>query len=248
TPMGAADVGISANGSLVYIPGVAGGGLQTVVSADPEGHVSAMPNIPPESYRFVRVSPDGKQLALSTLDTVFTYDLSRAALAKLTTGPAADTRALWTPDSKRIVFSSNRAGYPEIFWRSADGTGTEERLLTRAKDLIDLRADGWSADGRQLLFTEVSTNIHCALGQIPIERPSDVKVLVKDDKFCFDYATISPDGHWMAYESNRSGRNEIYVERYPELGDRHQVSTDGGTRPIWARDGRGLFFSTAEGR
>ena len=169
-------------------------------------------------------------------------------MSRLTTDPAHDTSPLWTPDGQRIIFTSTRAGYPELFWRQADGTGSDERLLGRAKDLLDLLADGWSKDGRQLLFSEVPPNLQCAIGQITIERPSDVKLLVKNDS-CNVVATVSPDGRWIAYTSGLvAGRSEICVERYPELGSRQQISTGGGDVAVWSRDGRELFFITADGR
>jgi eukaryotic-like serine/threonine-protein kinase len=83
-----------------------------------------------------------------------------------------------------------------------------------------------------------------AIGRIAIERPSDAKVLVKSDS----PSPVSPDGRWMAYHSNVSGRTEIYVERYPELGSRQRISTAGGQRPLWSRDGRELFFVSPDGR
>jgi len=248
TNYGAAEFAVAANGSLVYVPGAAGGGgsQQTVVSMDRQGRASPLPGVPPDSYRDVRVSPDGARLALATTTDVWTYDFGRATRSRLTTDPAPDRSPLWTPDGQRVIFTSTRAGYPELFWRSADGAGSDQRLLARAKDLIDLRADGWSADGKQLLFTEVPPNIQCAIGQMTIGPPSDVKVLVNSE-FCNDFPAVSPDGRWMAYDSNVSGRYEISVERYPELGDRQQIST-GGMRPLWSRDGRELFFSSLDGR
>jgi serine/threonine-protein kinase len=248
TVSGAADVAVAANGSLVYVAGTAGGGgQQTIVSVDRQGRASPLPGLPLDSYRDVRVSPDGARLAVATQTDVWTYDLVRATLSRLTTDPAPDTRPIWTPDGQRIIFRSDRAGYPELFSRAADGTGSDERLLARAKDLLDLRGSGWSADGRQLLFTEVPASIQCAIGQMAIERPSDVKVLVKSE-FCNDYAAVSPDGRWMAYHSTVSGRFEIYVERYPDLGGRQQISTSGGQRPLWSRNGRELFFGSLDNR
>ncbi len=173
---------------------------------------------------------------------MWTYDVARATLSKLTTDAASDTRPLWTPDGQRIIFRSNRAGYPELFWRPADGTGSDQRLFARAKDLLDLRADGWSADGKQLLFTEVSSGVRGAIGQVAIDRPSDATMLLKNE-FYNSSSTISPDGRWMAYESTLSGQYEIYVERYPELGDRQLISTGGGRIPRWSRNGRELLFS-----
>jgi len=249
TLTGAADAAVAANGSLAYAPGVGGfgGQPQSVVSVDRQGRASPLSSLPLDSYRDVRVSPDGTRLALATQDDVWIYDRARATLSRLTTDTASDTRPLWTPDSQRIVFTSNRAGYRELFWRPADGTGSEDRLLARAKDLIDLRADGWSADGKHLLFTEVSPTFQGAIGQIAIERPSDAKMLVKSE-FYNDFPGVSPDGRWMAYESNVSGQYEIYVERYPELGHRQPISTGGGRLPLWSRDGRELFFSSLDNR
>ena len=240
---GTADIAVATNGSLIYVPvGVGGGDQQSVVSVDRQGRASPLPSIPPGSYRDVRVSPDGTRIALATRAVVWTYDLMRGILTRLTTDPGPDRTPLFTPDGQRIIFTSTRAGYPELFWRPADGTGSDERFLARAKDLTDLRANGWSADGRQLLFTEASAT--SGISQIAIERQADAKVLVKSDS----PSAVSPDGRWMAYHSNVSGRQEIYVERYPELGNRQQISTGGGRVPIWSRDGRELFFSSLDSR
>jgi serine/threonine-protein kinase len=248
TGAGAVDFAVAANGSLVYVPSGAGGaGRQTVVSVDRQGRASPLPGLPPDTYRNVRVSPDGARLALATQADVWTYDVVRATLSRLTTDPASDRGPLWTPDGQRIIFTSSRAGYPELFWRLADGTGSDTRLFAPAKDLLDLFASSWSADGKQLLFTEVPPSVQCVIGRVAIERPSDANVLVKS-AFCNGFAAVSPDGRWMAYRSSMSGRDEIYVERYPELGNKQQISTGGGTIPLWSHDGRELFFGSPDGR
>src|SRR6185503_12588110 len=201
--LGAADIAVAANGSLVYVPGVTGGGSQqTVVSVDRQGRSSTLPGLPTDSYRDVRVSPDGGRLALATQNDVWTYDVGRAARSRLTTNPAPDHSPLWTPDGGRIVFTSTRAGFPELFWRPADGTGSDERLMGR-KELADLLANGWSADATQLLFTEVPSAINCAIWQAALARPSDATVLVKSE-FCNALPALSPDGHWLAYRSRVS--------------------------------------------
>jgi eukaryotic-like serine/threonine-protein kinase len=248
TGTGVTDMAVAANGSLVYVPGGAGrGGQQTVVSVDRQGRASALPGLPVDSYRDVRVSPDGARLALATQDDIWIYDLARASLSRLTTDPARDYSPLWTPDGQRIVFTSQRAGYAEMFSRPADGTGSDELLLSRGKDPLDLHPNGWSADGRQLLFSDIRPNIQGAIEQMAIERPLDAKVLLKN-AFNNALATVSPDGRWIAYHSNISGRYEIYVERYPELGARQLISTGGGRLPLWSRDGRELFFASPDGR
>ena len=250
TPLGAANFAVAANGSLVYVAGLARpASRNTIASVDRQGRVSPLPGVPPDLYRDVRVSPDGARLALATRTDVSTYEFARATLSRLTTDRAEDRSPLWTSDGQRIVFTSRRAGYLELFSRQADGTGADERLLSRAKNLIDLHADGWSPDGSHVLFTEVSPASpinQCAIGETPIERSSDVRVLVKSD-FCSQFSALSPNRLWMAYQSN-VGREEIYVERYPELGSKLQISTDGGVRPLWSRNGRELFFGGLDGR
>ena len=251
TLLPAADVAVSANGSLVYVPGgPTGGGQRTVVAVDRQGRTTPLPGLPLDAYQAVKVSPDGKRLALATEDDVWIYDFARANRSKLTNHPAQDRGPLWTPDGQRIIFTSMRAGYPELFWRPADGTGSDERLLTRGKELLDLFATGWSADGKQLLFSEVSPGlspgIQCAIGQAPIARPADATVLLKNDS-CNVAATVSPNGKWIAYASNVAGRPEVYVERYPELGNRQPISTS-GLVPLWSPDGSELFFSSPDNR
>jgi eukaryotic-like serine/threonine-protein kinase len=113
--------------------------------------------------------------------------------------------------------------------------------------LLDLFAVDRSKDGSHLLFSEVPTNLHCAIGQIAIDRPSDVTALVKNDA-CNIGAKVSPDGRWIAYSSSVAGRSEVYVERYPELGDRQAISTGGGVIAEWSRDGQELFFNTPDFR
>ena len=243
TAMGAVDGVLAANGSLVYIPGGADdAGPQTVMRVDRKGSASPLAGIQLAAYRDVRVSPEGGRLALATQSDVWIYDFTRTTLSPLTTDPANDYSPLWTLDGQRIVFTSRRNGYPELWWRAADGTGSDERFLTRAKNLTDLRANGWSPDRKHLLFTEASST--STIGQIAIERPSDATVLVNGDT----PSALSPDGRSMAYQSLVAGRWEIFVERYPELGGRQQISTGGGARPLWSRDGRELFFVSVDGR
>jgi serine/threonine-protein kinase len=178
---------------------------------------------------------------------VFTYDVGRATLTRLTTHAAQDRGPLWTRNGDRIVFSSNRSGFPELFSRRADGSGYEERVLTRGKNLIELFANGWSPDGSQMLFTEVRPSTQGAIGQVATTAGAETTMLVRNE-FSNGQPAVSQDGRWLAYSSTLSGREEIYVERYPELRDRQQISTNGGRLPMWSRDGRELFFSSLDGR
>jgi serine/threonine-protein kinase len=247
---GATDIAIASNGTMVYVPGRGDGvGPLTVLSMDREGRALSLPNLPADAYRDVRVSPNGAQLALATQDDIWIYDIARAGRTKLTTDPAPDIAPMWTLDGKRIVFTSRRAGYSELFWRPADGSGSEERLLSRSHDSIDLNANSWSRDGSHLLFAEVSSNkqVVASIEQLSIAHPEESQVLLKNDAN-HGRAAVSPDGRWLAYESNRSGRTEVYVDRYPSMEDRRPVSIDGGRLPLWGSNGQELFFVSLDGR
>jgi Tol biopolymer transport system component len=198
----------------------------------------------------VRVSPEGRRIALATDADVWTYDRAREARTQLTNHPASDRQPLWSPDGKRIIFMSMRAGYPELFWRLADGSGTDERLLDRGKDLLNLRPEGWSADHKYLLVTETASSSRAVISQIAIDRRSEATVLLKNEAYN-GVPAVSPNGRWMAYESDVTGRDEnrdIYIERYPELGSRQPISTGGGRLPLWSPDGQELFFSSVDGK
>ena len=252
TDVGRADFALAANGSLAYVSGTGGDDQRTVVSVDRDGRASALPGIPVDTFRDVSVSPDGTRLALAARNDVWTYDFARGTLSRLTTHAAQENAPVWTPDGKRILFTSFRAGYPEIFWRPADGTDSDERLLTRSKDAIDVYATGWSPDGMRLIFSELipsrSRSLQCSILQASMAAAeSEPTVLVKNE-FCNGAAVVSPDGRWMAYHATISGQNEIYVERYPQLGSRQQISTRGGRLPLWSRDGRTLFFRSLDNR
>jgi serine/threonine-protein kinase len=244
---GVSDFDISADGTLVYASGTSSAaGGSAIVSVDRQGRATPLPGLPSGSYRDVRFSPDGKRLAVASFDDIWTYDFSRATFSRMTTDPGQDRSPLWSRDGLSILFTSYRAGYPQVFSRPADGAGAERLLFDRGKDAIDVRANVWAPDGR-LIFTEVPPDVLCRFGQLDVTRPAEA-VLLLQDRFCSDYPAVSPDGHWIAYMSALSGRLEVYVERYPEMGARQQISTEGGQMPLWSADGRELFFLGLEGQ
>src|SRR5262249_32637623 len=138
----------------------------------------------------------------------------------------------WTPDGRRIVFSSNREGGTKLFWQPADGSGPAERLTTSGDD--DQWPGSWSPDGK-VLFLEDGP-------RIAILEPNGDR---KPRPFAsgpgtawVNWPRLSPNGRWLAYESDESGRNEVYVRPFPGSGSRWTVSKDGGDQPVWARNGR----------
>jgi eukaryotic-like serine/threonine-protein kinase len=240
--IGSADAAVSRNGSLVYVSGGALAGGSRLVWLDRHGREEAIP-APPRAYVFPRISPDGTRLALDIRDQQFDiwiWDFARKVLGRLTTNAAADSDPLWTPDSKRVVFDSQRAGAPNIYWQPADGSGATERLTTSPNAQRPLT---FTSDGRLLLFREVAAekngpDIYVrAMEGDPASKPLMVTPFDEQN------AELSPDGRWLAYQSLESSDAEIHVRPFPAVENGHwQISTNGGLQPLWARNGRELFY------
>jgi Tol biopolymer transport system component len=201
-----------------------------------------LPGLSAGNYQSVRLSPDGTRLAIDPGQPrdIWTYEIARGTTTKITTDAADDQYPLWTPDGQRIVFTSNRGGRPELYSQRADGSGIAERLfpVTDATDRI--QADTWSRDGTTLLVSGTDIGTVTMAGDRKVER------LIRS-QFLESAPAMSPDGRWLAYESNMSGRLEVYVERYPQLGDRQKLSTQGGWAPRWSPDGRTLYYLSIDG-
>jgi len=238
---------VAQDGTVVYMPAVARGSAPTAVWVDREGRVDPLPGISEGGYRSVRISPDGTRLALEefrTLSDVWIYDVARDTPSRLTTDPASDINPLWTLDGEGVVFGSDRAGPSGLYWVNADGTGDVEGLMTGDVGLF-LSPHAWSPDGTTLLF---SGNYPCTgadIGLLSMTGDRASEFLLQTD-FGERHPAVSPDGRWVAYHSIRSGAFEVYVERFPDLGDRQLISTDGGILPLWSPDGRELFYMTPE--
>ena len=198
--------------------------------------------VPDRAYAYPRISPDGHRLAVDIRDQdqdVWVWDFDRETLTKLTFDPAADTAPLWTPDGRRIIFFRNGQGLRE---QASDGTGPVESL-TESGPKTQV-ASGFTNDGRRILVDETTgagiNDRDIRILQIDGHATTD---LLADPKISETDPEISPDGRWLAYESNESGRLEIYVRPFPDVqSGRWQISRDGGTRPLWARNGRELYF------
>jgi Tol biopolymer transport system component len=239
---------ISDQGSLVYVPGAAGGDESTLVWVDRKGAEQPLA-APPRPYNVPRLSPDGRLLAVATLTLpeIWLYDIPRGTLSRLTF--EGGQRPLWSPDGKRIAFRSARAGKPpNLFWKPADGSGAEERLTT-SDHLQTLHS--WSPDGQVLAFTDNAPTTGLDIWVLPLEGdPSSREAGSGQGRkprpflqttFAESAAKFSPDGRWLAYQSDESGRNEIYVQPFPGPGGKWQISTEGGTEPWWARNGE-IFY------
>ena len=231
---GAAHFSLADNGSLVYVPGSAGGGtVVSLVWVGRDGDEERIP-APPRAYDRPRVSPDGTRVAVDIADgdntDVWIWDLARETLTQLTFDEGVDDLPLWTPDSARVVFSSSREG-GGLFWKAADGTGQVERL----KEGI-ARPSAWAADGR-LIFQQTGD-----IGVLTMEGERTVEMLL-DAEFREAEPALSPDGRWLAYLSNETDTPLIYVQPFPNIDDGlWNVSLGFGADPVWSPDGRELFY------
>ena len=243
---GAADFGLAANGTLVYIAGDAGDAMRTLVWVDREGHEEPL-GVPPRAYAYPRISPDGTRVALDVRDQendVWIWDLKRLTLTRLTFDPGLNRGVAWTPDGRRLAFSAQRDGKENIYWQAADGTGSPERLTDGARPQVPI---SFTRDGKNLLFNE--PDIPPADVGIVSMTPNPKTEFLLHAPYHESDGEVSPDGRWLAYQSTESGRGEVYVRPFPNIDSgRWQVSTGGGTRPAWESNGRELFYLAADGK
>ena len=243
-PSGAASFGLSHDGSLVYVSGTA---TQTSPPArlawmDREGREQPL-ELPARGYAWPRVSPDGRHVAVTIVEPdntdLWVVDVGRETLTRLTFDEADDLHPVWTPDGRQLVFASRRAESTQMSTTAADGTGTVEPLIEGTDEAFPA---SFSPDGRQLVVEERSRDRGHGLALLEMERTEALEPLL-DTEFAERNPEISPDGRWIAYESDESGRFEVYIRPFPAVDEgKWIISRAGGTRPLWAPDGRELFF------
>jgi serine/threonine-protein kinase len=245
TSFGAASFATANNGTLVYVDARGAGVGRTLMWVDRRGKEEVL-GVPLRSYTFPSLSPDGARFAVGINDDeqdIWTWDF-RPPLTRLTTDPGLDLGPIWTLDGRRIIFASDRSGgVMNLWWQSADGTGTAERLTTSPDRQA---ATSLTLDG-DVLFNDQAPNTGSDIMRLPL-RGDRRPVVVLQTKANEGNAIVSRDGHWMAYESDSSGHAEIYVRPYPNVeAAPRQVSPAGGTRPLWARNGKELFYVAPDG-
>ncbi|HSD72286.1 MAG TPA: protein kinase [Thermoanaerobaculia bacterium] len=198
----------------------------------------------------VGLSPAGNQVAYEQLDAdgrnadLWLLDVSRATTSRFTFDPASEYAPIWSPDGSRIVFGAYRKDAFEDLYLQSSAAGSQESLLLRSGD--DKTPTSWSPDGRFILFESSTTN-GIDLDVLSLEGSPKAEPFIHT-QFDETRAVFSPDGKRVAYVSNESGREEIYVTSFPGHAGRRQVSTAGGTRPRWRADGRELFFGARGGK
>ncbi len=236
---GGMDAVVANDGTLAYVLDTVEQTPRTLVWADRQGLETSIP-APPRPYLLPAVSPDGTRVAVFVNDEqrdVWLWDLRRTTLTRLTTKPGVDVVQVWTHDSRRLIFTSERAGVRNIYWQAADGAGDAEQLTESPKTQYPT---GVTRDGRWLIFTEESPTTSNDVMALELNASRRVTPLVQSP-FDEQNGTVSPDGRWLAYEASESGRFEIYVRPFPDVNSaRWTVSTAGGTRPIWVQRGQEL--------
>jgi eukaryotic-like serine/threonine-protein kinase len=237
----AAQYSISATGSLLYVSGGTEQNQRKMVWVSRNGTEQPL-LADPHAYQYVRLSPDGRRVAVELDNQIWLYDLARGTLSPFTFEGSLNQTPTWTPDGKRIAFYSNKeGGAPNLFWQLADGSGGLERLTTSDYTHVPR---SFSPDGQLLAYHENNPKTN---KDIWVLRLSDRKAEpFLRTPFIEGAPTFSPDGHWLAYVSNESGRPEVYVQPYPGPGGKWQISTEGGTEPAWNRNGRELFYRSGD--
>jgi Tol biopolymer transport system component len=202
----------------------------------------------PADYSNPSLSPDDSKLAVCIRDPqtatrdIWIFDLLRGGKTRLTFDPADDIDPVWSPDGTRIAFTSDRSGQRNIYWKLADGSGPEELLLGGNEGQENV--EDWSRDGKYLIYN-FGSGSHAALRVLPLA--GDRKpVTYLDTRFATSEGQFSPNGRWVAYYSNESGKQEVYVQGFSldpsQPRGKWQVSTAGGELPRWSRDGKQLYY------
>jgi serine/threonine-protein kinase len=233
-----AQASFSGTGTLAYVPGRSDD--RKLIWVDRNGRIEPLP-APPRAYSTPRLSPDGQRVATWTITgDILIYDLSRGTLTRAAP-EGTSSWPIWTPDGKRLIYRAAREGTRNLFWRAADGTGTEERLTTGANPQSP---GSWSPDGRVLAFRDSNPTTDNDVWLLQLDGRAAQPFL--QASFSEHLPMFSRDGRWLAYQSNESGRSEIYVRPFPGPGPRSQVSTEGGTEPVWNPSGRELFYRNGD--
>jgi eukaryotic-like serine/threonine-protein kinase len=230
---------VSADGTIVYHPSAIRTYQLTWYGRDGKS-LGAVGQ--PDAYAGPRISPDGRRVAVRLRGDIWQMELARGILTRVTFEGGVVGDPLWSPDNQRIGLSKGRLpGNPTLFSKSASGTGTEDHLLD-SRD--SLQGQDWSPDGAVMLYSMASNDLSSqALDLWIFPFSGDKKPIpYMTTPFGEGRAQFSPDGKWVAYTSNESGRNEIYVQNFPASGAKWQISNNGGDWVRWRRDGKELFY------
>jgi Tol biopolymer transport system component len=233
------DFAIAESGLVAYVRGGVRGSDRRVVLADRRGNTEPLLDAR-GAFTEAHFSPDGRLLAVGTMgpnDQIWLYDPARRTLSQMTF-TSDNIGAYWTPDSKRMAFLSNRLGEFNFYWQTTDGSGAVERLTSSPR-----REGGgsWLPDGSAFAYVDTATTTGWDIWLLTMAPERRARPLIQTPANEWS-ARFSPDGRWLAYASDETGRPEVYVQSFPNLGAKRQISNDGGNIPFWDQHGRELYY------
>ena len=247
TALGAASFAISSDGTLAFVPGGLASSTRTMTWVDRQGREEPI-NTPARTYQYLRLSPDGTRAALDIRDQendIWFWEFARRRLVRFTFDPTRDRFPVWLPDGRRLLFTSDRAGAPNVFVQASDGTGEAQQLTRSQTD--DQVAMSVSPNGATAVVRTGAPQRH-DLALLSLSPDYQVRPLLNHASYSEQNGEVSPDGRWLAYQSNegQAGRAEVYVRPFPNVnGGRWQISTGGGSQPLWGHGGKELFYVSA---
>jgi eukaryotic-like serine/threonine-protein kinase len=254
--IGGAQFSFSETGNLVYVAGAGAYRNVSIYWMDHDGKFQPLREAS-ANYFLPAFSPDGKRLAVVIRDQsrsdIWVYDLVRDTLTRLTFTGQNNEYPVWTPDGQRITYAvREKSGMQfNIYWKRADGSGDAQRLTESKRDQ---KPDSWGPDGKVLAFSQISPDTGSDIFTLSFEGDDKSGWNVGSPKPFLNspsweaYSSISPDGRWLAYMSNESGNDEVYVRLFPGPGGKEQVSTGVGVVPKWSHNGKELFYSTEDNK
>jgi serine/threonine-protein kinase len=252
TTLGGAQYAVSDTGTLVYLEG------QDIAAELPISWLSKDGSTPlraeASGWSNIAMAPDGKHLAMDIItqqSDIWTYDIQRGSLHRLTFDVGGHVQPVWTPDGKRVLFrgSGVASSVYNLFWVPADGSSPPQQLTTSK---VAVYPGSFDPTGRYLAYADVDPGY--TLKILPIEgdersgyRPGQPYIFMRGSSVLIE-PMFSPDGRWIAYVSNETSRSEVFVQPFPGPGGRWQVTTEGGMHPTWSRTRNELFFTTPGNR
>jgi Tol biopolymer transport system component len=233
---------VSDNGTLMYLdPDDVSDAIANVGWIAPPAGITRL-DLPPGRWGDLSLSPDGSRLLMSIRNPsapgdVWLHQLDRRVSTRLTFDPGEEETPVWSPDGTHIAFSASRQGEPRrLYIKNLESS--EDRAVWTTEHHSHLY--GWSPDGRYLIATTVEAQNRNDIWRVRVDGSGAETVV--DTAFNEGWPALSPDGRWLAFQSDESGRNEVYVQPFTTRGPKHQVSVAGGVQPRWSHDGRRIFF------
>jgi eukaryotic-like serine/threonine-protein kinase len=239
---GVANFDVSAGGDLVYVAGVCDGGARTLAWVDRDGKAEQV-SLPAKSYLHPRLSPDGRRLAIEVEGInhdLYVYDFDRGVLANLTTDGVSHW-PVWSPDGSELAFRSGPMGHFTIWHAPADRSGERQQVAATGPSQ---NAESWSPDGGTIAYTSMSQSTPPKIMAARLDGKAAERL--SKDNSPEGSPKFSPDGRWIAFCAIESGKPQVFVQSFPGPGPKIQVSAEGGTDPVWRRQGGELYYRNGD--